>query len=302
MNKHPKSPRKSSVEPHRVDDTKLPKSNSPKQLKGEVASTASAQKTETQQVDVAATEPAAVEAIDEMVADLQPAPETPEPETPDTGIPTDGAPATTQSPPADAAPATVSAPSDDEVEVSPPRQLERLRVDIADVIRDWFTPLFFLTSGVAVSLIVLTGTAVFTGRTVETMALAASVQVAFGMVVGFVCVYIGLMMTWFGLDAAYTISGKMGASSANGEISIKSASPGLIFALGGIVLICVALYKPIIYEETGGFPRHIETLGSASGNQSTAQKSESNPQQKSPDEGPNDTDITPNPPPPLGNR
>lgn len=84
--------------------------------------------------------------------------------------------------------------------------------------------------------------------TVEKMALAASVQVAIGMVMGFVSVFIGLMMTWFGINAAYEFSGKAGE---RGDVTLKSASPGLIFFLGGIILIWVSLYKKITYEEPG---------------------------------------------------
>lgn len=81
--------------------------------------------------------------------------------------------------------------------------------------------------------------------TAEKMALAASVQVAIGMVMGFVSVFIGLMVTWFGISAAFEFGGK----AEKGELSLKSASPGLLFFLGGIILIGVSLYKPITYEE-----------------------------------------------------
>jgi hypothetical protein len=142
-------------------------------------------------------------------------------------------------------------------------QLNRLRVDIADTIRQYFRPLFFLTLFVAMFLIVLIGVGFYTNATMATMALAASVQVAFGMVIGFVCVYIGLMMTWFGIDAAYTVKGSLGAGDVKGEGSLKSASPGLLFALGGIVLIAVSLYKPIVYEEHGAQPTFQQSLGTS---------------------------------------
>ena len=65
------------------------------------------------------------------------------------------------------------------------------------------------------------------------------------MVLGFVCVYIGLMMTWLGIDAAYSVKGDVGP----GSFVLKSASPGLLFALGGMVLVSVSLHKQIVYEE-----------------------------------------------------
>jgi hypothetical protein len=98
---------------------------------------------------------------------------------------------------------------------------------------------------IAVSLVVLIGVGFAFGKTMEATVLAASVQVAFGMVLGFVCVYIGLMMTWVGIDAAYTFRGGVGS----GSMALQSASPGLLFALGGMILVAVSLYKRIEYQE-----------------------------------------------------
>jgi len=82
----------------------------------------------------------------------------------------------------------------------------------------------------------------------EKMALAGSIQVSVGMVMGFISVFIGLMMTWFGINAAFEFNGK---SSDKVDVSLKSASPGLLFFLGGVLLIGFSLYKPITYEEPG---------------------------------------------------
>jgi hypothetical protein len=159
--------------------------------------------------------------------------------------------------------------------------LDGLRVNIAKTIQQYFQPLFILTVVTAFFLFVIIGIGMYRGSTIATMALAASVQVAFGMIIGFVCVYIGLMMTWFGIDASYTFKGSLDVGGAKSEGALKSASPGLLFALGGMVLIAVSLYKPIVYEEKGGLPAHIGTLSSLGG--------------KPPDGEP----IRPNPPPPL---
>ena len=87
-------------------------------------------------------------------------------------------------------------------------------------------------------------------HTAEKMALASSIQVAIGMVMGFVSVFMGLMMTWFGINAAFEFNGKAGTQ---GEATLKSASPGLMFFLGGIILIGVSLRKEITYSE----PYHV---------------------------------------------
>lgn len=125
-------------------------------------------------------------------------------------------------------------------------QLDDLRVDFGKTIKNYFLVLFILTVIIAVSLVVLITIGFFLDKTLDATVLAASVQVAFGMVLGFVCVYIGLMMTWVGIDAAYSVRG----GTAAGDVALKSASPGLLFALGGMLLVGVSLYKRIEYQES----------------------------------------------------
>jgi hypothetical protein len=182
--------------------------------------------------------------------------------------------------------ATTAPPATNRVASAPhlDASLDRLRVNIAKTIQRYFQPLFILTIVTAVVLFVIIFVGMYTGSTIATMALAASVQVAFGMIIGYVCVYIGLMMTWFGIDASYSFKGSLDVGGAKSEGALKSASPGLLFALGGMVLIAVSLYKPIVYEEKGGLPAHIGTLSSLGG------------------QAPDDEPIRPNPPPPLPTR
>ncbi len=126
------------------------------------------------------------------------------------------------------------------------QKLDNQRIEFGDTIKSYFLVLFILTVFFALFLIALIGYGFSVGRTMDTTVLAASVQVAFGMVLGFVCVYIGLMMTWIGIDAAYAFEGDVGT----GSFVLKSASPGLLFAMGGIVLVSVSLHKRIVYEES----------------------------------------------------
>jgi hypothetical protein len=128
------------------------------------------------------------------------------------------------------------------------QKLDEQRVEFGNTIKNYFPVLFILTVVIAASLIVLSAVGFVNERTMDATVLAASVQVAFGMVLGFVCVYIGLMMTWIGIDAAYSVEGGVGS----GTFVLRSASPGLLFALGGIVLVSVALHKQIVYEESSG--------------------------------------------------
>ena len=132
---------------------------------------------------------------------------------------------------------------------------EQAKAMLDKTIARGFLPALFLTLFLAGFLCWIIASDKVAENVVEKMALAASVQVAFGMLTGFFALYIGLMMTWFGIEAAYEFSGKAGGDEAKGELSLKSASPGLLFAVGGMIVIAVALYKPITYEESGGKER-----------------------------------------------
>ncbi len=142
-------------------------------------------------------------------------------------------------------------------------QLDGFRHDIAKTIRDTFPWLFRLTVFVALALIGLVWLGFAFSRTMDATVLAASVQVAFGMVIGFVCVYLGLMMTWFGIDAAFTLKGSGGAAGAKMEGALQSASPGLLFALAGIILIGACVHKEIKFEEHGY--KRVGSTGVSSG-------------------------------------
>jgi hypothetical protein len=136
-------------------------------------------------------------------------------------------------------------------------ELDKIRISIARSLFFSFPVLLLCTLGALIFLFAVISGNVPTGdakalTTAEKMALAASIQVAFGMVMGFVSVFIGLMMTWFGLNAAFAFTGKAGE---RGEVALQSASPGLLFFLGGIILIGVSLYKPITYEDRGDTTR-----------------------------------------------
>jgi hypothetical protein len=128
-------------------------------------------------------------------------------------------------------------------------KIEKLRKDIAGNIEFFFPLLFGLTVAIAVVLIALAVCGFFMKRTMDATVLAASVQVAFGMIMGFVCIHLGLMMMWFGLESAYTLKGALGEGAAKLEGAMTSSSPGLLLALGGIVLIGVSLHKKIEFQE-----------------------------------------------------
>lgn len=133
-------------------------------------------------------------------------------------------------------------------------ELHNVRVALAKKIDKLF---IYLIITVGLTVVILLGLGVFgffTKRTMDATVLAGSVQVALGMVSGFVFVYFGLMMTWLGITEAYLLKGSLNSGGTAAEGALKSASPGLVFGLAGMVLIAVSLHKKIEYSEGGWQP------------------------------------------------
>ncbi len=134
-----------------------------------------------------------------------------------------------------------------------PADLAKVRVHIADSLKWTFLPaIIAIPLLIGVMLYMQGATSAKELATLDRMALAGSMQVGLGMYLGFICMYFGLMMTWLGIEAAYSV--KLNAEVPQGtkaDFALKSASPGLFFALLGATLIGVSLYKHIIYEPPG---------------------------------------------------
>jgi hypothetical protein len=109
--------------------------------------------------------------------------------------------------------------------------------------------LFILVPICVVLMWIVVSTNLVSAEPVEKMALVASLQVGLGIFIGFVSLFFGFMMAWVGIEAAFTIQASAGAESKP-SLSLQSASPGLLFALFGTILIGLSLYKNIGYEVT----------------------------------------------------
>jgi hypothetical protein len=76
------------------------------------------------------------------------------------------------------------------------------------------------------------------------------IQVGYGMFLGVVCVFLGVMVSWLGITSAYAFGAKGKSGVVGGDLSLKSSSPGIVLMVGGIILIALSLFKPIKYGET----------------------------------------------------
>lgn len=85
--------------------------------------------------------------------------------------------------------------------------------------------------------------------TSQAMGLVLTLQVSFVMIVGFTCIFYGLMMTCLGVTAAYDIKGSGRFSGSGAAFSLASNAPGLFFFSGGVLLIAIALFREVQYKD-----------------------------------------------------
>lgn len=71
-------------------------------------------------------------------------------------------------------------------------------------------------------------------------------QVGIGMVLGFVCLFLGTAMCWFGVTGTYTL----GAEAAGTKVNIQGAQVGIVLLVGGIILTALALNKTVVGSRT----------------------------------------------------
>ena len=84
----------------------------------------------------------------------------------------------------------------------------------------------------------------------EKLLVARFIQVSFGMTIGSGCVFLGVILIWLGITASVSVSATGNTTVGTGRFGLTSASPGVIIALAGIVLIALSLYRPIGYTDT----------------------------------------------------
>ena len=86
-------------------------------------------------------------------------------------------------------------------------------------------------------------------RTSEAMALLGSLQISLTMFLGFTCVFYGFLMTCLGVSAGYDIKTAGNVDKSAVSFSIASSSPGILFLIGGLVLIGMALFWQVEYQD-----------------------------------------------------
>lgn len=76
------------------------------------------------------------------------------------------------------------------------------------------------------------------------------IQISFAMILGAACIIFGVLLSWLGIDAAFSVTGERSSEPGSMRLAFSSTSPGIALILGGIVLIGMAIFKDVSYEET----------------------------------------------------
>ena len=71
-------------------------------------------------------------------------------------------------------------------------------------------------------------------------------QIAFGNFFGGVCIYLGVVLSWFGIRESVRVAAE---GPTTGRFDLQTASPGVILMLGGMILIGVAMFSRIEIAE-----------------------------------------------------
>ena len=123
------------------------------------------------------------------------------------------------------------------------------------VIRRAFATAFKLVIAAVMTLVFVTGAAICVVAfknvpLTEKLLIARFIQVSFGMTIGSGCVFFGVILIWLGITASTNVTASNEVAMNKGALQVATASPGVIIALAGIVLIALALYRPLGYKET----------------------------------------------------
>lgn len=86
---------------------------------------------------------------------------------------------------------------------------------------------------------------------VEDRIIVDLVQIRYlGILLGFIAVLFGIMMTWLGIASAFSLQGSTGSQNS-ATIALAGSSPGMFFALLGTVVTLLAIYKDVHYIDSG---------------------------------------------------
>jgi len=83
---------------------------------------------------------------------------------------------------------------------------------------------------------------------VESIAILRMVQLIFGVLVGFACIYLGYRLFSQAVDAKNKNSGRFKIPGL-GEVNLQAA-PGIFFALIGAIIVYFSVARPISYSNS----------------------------------------------------
>jgi len=82
--------------------------------------------------------------------------------------------------------------------------------------------------------------------TTETALYVRLMQITLGMILGATCVFLGVLVSWLGIQEGFKFSGQ----GATAQMQLAGTGPGIALIVGGVILVAASLYKEVRYQET----------------------------------------------------
>src|SRR5436305_178363 len=119
----------------------------------------------------------------------------------------------------------------------------------------FFGALVFMTVLILATVVVMIIVAVGGDQNLDKSLVARLLQITYGMVIGSACLFLGVILAWFGISASFAVSAEGGAST---KLTLSSASPGIALICGGLILVGITLFRPINYFEKDEGVQHLQ--------------------------------------------
>lgn len=131
---------------------------------------------------------------------------------------------------------------------NPEKEMIKVRTEFSPVFKGMIWGIFILIAvSVLASLIVI----FLYAKEPEVSALFVRlIQITFGMVLGSSCIFLGVILSWLGITASYSMNIQTETTPVKGAGNFQNVSPGILLILAGAILVGASLYKEIDYTRS----------------------------------------------------
>jgi hypothetical protein len=110
----------------------------------------------------------------------------------------------------------------------------------------WFSRVLIPLLGIVLLVLIVAFGAMFiavtrnaTGEAPDKVLVVHLVQVGIGLTLGFLCLFLGVVMCWFGITGTFSVIGQVSGA----KLDVKGSQMGIILLIGGMSLTALSLHK-----------------------------------------------------------